>query len=402
MRFCEALCMNFIVWAIDDFNAMALMRQLGQCKDASILFLIIGSKKYAYKSKYCTNFFETKDLDDGFNYLKQHYSSESEKPILFTSGDNVMVYLDSHRDEIEKYIFIPGCTKKGDTEHYTDKFNMWNVAKKVGIDAPGCVLVSKKDIDNLSKIKYPCLIKPSHETPGFYNEFKFKMCNNEKKLKRTLKYVRETSLFVVQDFIKCENQLLVYGCRTPQKETVICGSMLVDRYSETGSSSHGVIKNDLFGLIDNKLIEAFLNEIDYVGLFSFEFGVKDNKAYFFEINLRNDGTSNLFFQSGANIPLYLAYSFTGKDRSELNIKSNSGEAIDDLYDYENVIKRRISKKQWKRDLDNSSYFKYYDKSDLAPYYGAKKGSKKQMIKDILLKKYRLFIVYWFSKLGLKK
>ena len=394
--------MNFIVWAIDDFNAMALMRQLGQHKDANILFLIIGSKRYAYKSKYCTNFIETKNLDDGFNYLKEHYTSESEKPILFTSGDNVMVYLDSHREEIEKHIFLPGCIKKGDTEYFTDKYNMWSVAKKVGMNVPGCILVSKKDANSLSNINYPCLIKPSHETPGFYNEFKFKMCKNEKKLKRTLKYVRESSSFVVQDFVKCENQLLVYGCRTPQKEAVICGSMLVDRYSETGSSSHGIIKSDLFGLIDKKLIEAFLNEIDYVGLFSFEFGVKDNKAYFFEINLRNDGTSNLFFQSGANIPLYLAYSFVGKDCSELNIKSNSGEAIDDLFDYENVIKRRISKKQWKRDLDNSSYFKYFDKGDLEPYFIAKKCSKKQMVKDILLKKYRLFIVYWFSKLGLKK
>ena len=394
--------MDFIVWAIDDFNAMALMRQLGQCKDAKILFLIIGTKKYAYKSKYCTRYVETKNIEEGFDYLKNNFKSESEKPVLFTSGDNVMVFLDHHRNEIEKYIYLPGCVKTGDTEFYTDKFNMWNVAKEVGMDVPGCILISKKDRNSLHNISFPCLIKPSHETPGFYNEFKFRICSNEKKLKHTLKYVRESSLFVVQDFIKCKNQLLVYGCRTPEGKTVICGSMLVDRYSETGSSSYGIIQSDLFGLLDKKLIEKFLEKINYIGLFSFEFGVSDNKTYFFEINLRNDGTSNLFFQSGANIPLYLAYSFLKKENSAINIKSSYGVAIDDLYDYENVIKKRLSKKQWKNDLDNSSFFKYYDKNDLEPYEEAKKGSKKQMRKDILLKKYRLLIVYWLGKLGLRK
>lgn len=394
--------MDIIVWAVDDFNAMALMRQLGQDSSCNILFLIIGNKRYAYKSKYCHKYIETNNIQDGFEYLKKTYKDKKNKPVLFTSGDNVMVFLDNHRNEIESYIYLPGCSKERDTEFYTDKFNMWSVAKEVGMDIPNCHLVSKKDRKNLDGIQFPCLIKPSHETPGLYNEFKFKVCKNAKKLSKTLKYVRETSTFVVQDYIQSEHQLLVYGCRTPQKQVVIAGSMLVDRYSETGSSSYGVIQNDTFGLLDTELVKKFLDRIDYVGLFSFEFGVSNNKPYFFEINLRNDGTSNLFFQSGANIPLFLAYSFLEKDCSGINTTSAKGIAIDDLYDYENVLKKRIKKEQWNEELQKSSYFKYYDKNDLEPYYEAKKGSKKQMRRDILLKKYRLFIVYIFSKMGLKK
>ena len=392
---------DIIVWAIDDFNAMALLRQLGQSENANILFLIIGKKRYAYKSKYCKRYIETSGLDEGYNYLLSNYSNKTTKPIIFTSGDNVMVYIDQHKKELEPYFYLPGCIKQGDTEFYTDKYNMWCVAKEVGMAVPNCVCINKKEKEKLANIKYPCLIKPSHETPGLYNEFKFRICKSEKKLIKTLKYVRSTSVFVVQDYIECKQQLLVYGCRTKDRNVIVSGSMLVDRFSETGSSSYGTISNDLFNLIDIGLINKFLDKIDYVGLFSFEFGVLNNKAYFFEVNLRNDGTSNFFFQSGSNIPLHLAYSFLDIDIN-VNTVSKEGIAIDDLYDYENVLKKRVTRKDWLKEFDEAKYFKYYDAQDLEPYVEAKKESKKQMKKDILLKKYRLMIVYIFGKLGLKK
>ena len=126
-----------------------------------------------------------------------------------------------------------------------------------------------------------------------------------------------------------------------------------------------------------------------------------NVPYFFEINLRNDGTSNFFYQSGSNIPLALAYVYYDIKDSVPTI-SERGIAIDELYDYENVLTKKISKKEWNNELSNAKYFKYYDKNDIEPYLIAKNGSKKQMRRDIFLKKYRLFIVYFLSKLGLRK
>ena len=393
---------TFIIWAVDDFNALALLRQLGQSTNATILFLIIGKKRYAYRSKYCHNYIETESLEEGYEYLLGNFNNLNDKPVIFTSGDNVMVFMDSHKEELEKRFYVPGCTKKGDTTFYTDKYNMWAVAKKVGMSVPKCIQIKKSDVPSLTGILYPCIIKPSHETPGYYNEFKFMICKNGKKFFNTMKRVRESSVFVVQELIVCKKQLLVYGCRTKSKKVIISGSMLVDRFSETGSSSHGEIQPGLHNLIEESLIEKFLDEIDYVGLFSFEFGVFDGKAYFFEINLRNDGTSNFFFQSGSNIPLILGYDFLNLDYDGICHKSNPGIAIDDLYDYENVLKKRLSKRQWNDEYKDANYFKYYDGDDVEPYAIAKAGSKKQMRIDIFLKKHRLFIVNVLSKLGLRK
>ena len=392
---------DYIIWAVDDFNSLALLRQLGQNKDARILFLIIGNKKYAYSSKYCKSFIETKSIEEGFDYLINNFEKTNVKPIIFTSGDNVMVFMDKHRNDLEARFVVPGCHKQGDTEFYTDKYNMWTMAKNVGMFVPDCILATKRNYEQISDLKYPCLIKPSHETPGYYNEFKFKICKNKKQLDKTFKYVRNESVFVIQELIRCKQQLLVYGCRTTEGEILLAGSMLVDRFSETGSSSRGTIDSGLFGLIKKDLLNSFLENIDYCGLFSFEFGVVDNKAYFFEINLRNDGTSNFFYQSGSNIPLAFANSIC-KNVDKKLVASKQGIAIDDLFDYENVIKKRIRKKEWKSDFKRASYFKYFDQNDLIPYKLAKRKSRTQMIKDILLKKYRIYFVHILTKIGLKK
>ena len=87
---------------------------------------------------------------------------------------------------------------------------------------------------------------------------------------------------------------------------------------------------------------------------------------------------------------------------EKGINSKQGFAIDDLYDYENVVVKRVSKKLWRQNFDGANYFKYYDSKDEDPFILAKKKSKKQILKDIFLKKYRLIIVFLFGRFGLKK
>lgn len=51
-------------------------------------------------------------------------------------------------------------------------------------------------------------------------------------------------------------------------------------------------------------LKVFINSIGYVGPFSVELGHSNNKNYFFEINLRNDGTSHYFYKAGIYIPYF--------------------------------------------------------------------------------------------------
>ena len=69
---------------------------------------------------------------------------------------------------------------------------------------------------------------------------------------------------------------------------------------------------------------------------------------------------------------------------------------------ENVYLRKIKKKVWKKDYSNATLFKYYDKNDVVPYIVAKKKKGLQIFKNIIVKRFRLHIVFFLDKMGLKK
>lgn len=389
-----------IVWSIDDFNTLGLMRELGGA-ELDLFFLVKGHAGFAVKSKYCKQYAETPTIEDGYKYLMENYVGASHKPVLIVSSDEIITFIDQHKEEFEKYFIIPGTTYKGNVEKYIDKNTMTALAEQIGILCPKSRAMTKDS--DISGIEYPCLIKPSHQKPGHYNEFKFKICKNERALKRTLRFVRSDSEFILQQYIPKKLDLLVYGCRMWDGNTVLAGAFIRDRWADSGSSSHGYFTKDIPVCADTSKIREFVETIDYHGPFSVEYGLLDDKAYFFEINLRNDGTSHYFYQAGANLPLAYVYSSVGLDYSEIPTEvSGTPCFIDELFDVENVLLGKIKRKTWKKDMAEATVFKYYDKDDVVPYEIAKKGRVKQILQDIILKRFRLYIVFVLDKIGLRK
>lgn len=391
---------KIIIWGVDDFNTLGLLREYGESQ-MDIFFLIKGKAAYACKSKYCSYFHLTKSNDEGLNYLLGNFTQEKNKPIILTSGDGIAVFIDQHKIELEKYFIIPGTSKQGLQEKYTDKNAMTQLAEEIGILCPKSRYCRWDS--NVNDCTYPCLIKPAHQKPGHYNEFKFKICNTKAELKRVLKMVRHDSEFILQDYIPKEKDLLVYGSRMWDGKTILAGAMIRDRWADSGSSSHGLITKNIPTCIDVVKISDFLDRIDYHGVFSFEYGMVGDKAYFFEVNLRNDGTSHYFYQSAANIPLAYAYSCVGEDYTQVNTEVIEDRwFIDEVFDFENVIKGIISKKQWKADMKQATVFKYYDKNDVEPWRYVMSSRWIQTAQDIILKRFRLYIIYILDKLGLRK
>lgn len=109
-----------IVWSIDDFNTLGLMRELGSAA-LDLLFLVKGSAGMAVKSKYCRNYVETATIEDGRSYLFEHFSGEEKKPILIIASDDIITYVDRHKDDFEKHFIVPGTTVKGKDENTSTK-----------------------------------------------------------------------------------------------------------------------------------------------------------------------------------------------------------------------------------------------------------------------------------------
>ena len=389
-----------IIWGADDFNTLGLLRQLNK-PEIDLFFLIKGGRSYASRSKYCTKSYQTKTIEEGYNYLLEVFTSEEYKPIIITSGDGIITFIDRHRQELEPYFILPGCSIQGMIERYIDKNNMTDLATKHGFLCPKSRFI-RWDSD-ISDVEYPCIVKPSHETPGHYNEFKTKVCSSAKELRKTLKHVRRESEFIVQQYIPKQLDLLVYGARMAGGEVVLAGSMVRDRFADSGSSSHGYMTSSIHSGANIHGIESFLSAIDYYGPFSFEYGLLEEQAYFFEVNLRNDGTSHYFYQAGANIPLAYVYSCAGLDYKQISTEvSSRSNFVDEVFDIENVLHGRLSYKQWKQDKTEATIYKYYDKEDEEPWRYVYKHRYQQIVQDLILKKYRLYIVRILEKFGLQK
>ena len=391
---------KIIIWGTDDFNTLGILRQFGQ-HNLDVLFLIKGKAGISTKSKFCRNFIETSTIVDGYNYLIHQFSNELLKPIIITSGDDIITFIDVHSDVLKNFFILPGSKQQGLIERYIDKNNMTALANEVGIKCPQSKFIKyDSSIDN---IIYPCIIKPSHEKVGRYNEFKVRKCTNREDLRKILKLVNKESEFIVQQYIPKEKEVLLYGGRMADGNTIIAGAFIKDRLLKSGPGSHGIVTDKIPKSINLHMISLFLEKIDYIGPFSFEYGIIGNNAYFFEVNLRNDGTSHYFYQAGAIILLAYVYSCVGLDYSKISTKVvGDNRFIDEVYDIENIITFRVSYAKWKLDRKEATIFRFYSKDDDMPYRYLRKFRLINILISIFLTRFRIYIVRIGEKFGLKK
>ena len=201
----------------------------------------------------------------------------------------------------------------------------------------------------------------------------------------------------LQEFIPIEGEILINGCRTWDKKITIAGTSYRDRF--LNDISHGQIKKGISELVDINLVKSMLERIDYYGLFSFEFGKSKGKAYFFETNLRNDGTTYSFYRAGANLPLLWIYSSAGLDYSSVpSTVTKDVWYMDDLFDCLNIRKGVVSKEQWQNERKEAEVFRYYDENDLAPWKYVNHRRHLLRLKRLLLDRYRSQIVSILDRL----
>lgn len=387
---------KIILWSSDNYNSLGLLRQLGG-REFELFFLMLGkptgcaSSSKFFPASHCVN-----TIEEGYIFLLAHYSPSDNKPLIITPSDEIIEFIDQKKAELSKYFLLPGTRESGKLTWTDNKNNMTELAAEHGFLIPDSILC-KWDSD-ISNAKYPCIIKPAHTTPGHRNEFKYKICKSENELRNVLQYVRHESEFILQQYIPKESVALIYGARLSKGDTITCGTLFKDRFAACGDGTHGLITSALPNGVTIEQIDSFLSDIEYCGLFSVEYGLYNGQAYFFEVNLRNDGTSHFFYQAGANIPLAWVYDMFGMDNSSIctQVKKDAWY-IDEVFDIANVWNRTISRQEWEKEREHASVFKYFDPEDTKPYFSMKQQRIKKILLDSFVKKYRLYIVYLMDK-----
>lgn len=380
---------KIVIWGDDHHNALGLLRMLGG-RGFDILFLVhLVNNKIATSSKYCEKYYVAKGIYDALSYLTQNYTDKNNKAVLLFTADKFSEAANKNLSRLKDFFIVSGPSKEGLLSEIDDKYTMGMMAAECGITIPETILIPADSIDAVNN--YPAIIKPC--SPAV-KDFKTQIVKNRKQLTAVAKSFVHGKRYVIQPFIQKEADGLVYGCRTWDGNTQLAGICVRNRWSEDGCGSFGYITDVIPDSISITGIDDFLKKIDFHGLFSVEYALTNENAYFYEFNLRNDGTSVLFYNAGSNIALAYVNSCFGIEE-KVHTKVNGKQYLmHEILDKFNIYDGNVSRKQWIKEKEKVTLHFLYDPDDMRPYEIQKSKETQTFIHHVISRS-------WINRLRLK-
>lgn len=331
---------NVIVIGPDHYNTLWLVRSLGMAKMCPFVIILSPNKNsFVVKSKYCRDSVIVSNEESLLNFLMNNEFSD--RQIVLSSSDGVAMFLDSYLEILKDKYIIPNCNnKQGELSYWMNKDKMVAKAAECGLSVPKSISLTPKSFDNTTEFTFPCLIKPEQSAVASKNDFQ--ICHNAEELNFAITNIKDKCpSILIQEYIKPEYEYLVYGVSTDEEICLPGGLRKIHTCADMnnlGMMSYACLSNEIPEQIgDFEKIKEFIRAIGYKGLFSVEFLITKEEAYFLEINLRNDGTCYITTQAGINMPALWVYSCLGKDASKLS---------------------RVFKRQYTYGMNEINYLKY--------------------------------------------
>lgn len=354
---------TIIIFGSHGYNTLGTIHCMAEKGIDLLLLLVKGSRlcNVTQHSRFVKEMQMVDSVSQGLQWLVEH-REELKGSVIYPTSDGAESELDNHYDTLCPYFSFPNAGEQGGVNRLMDKELQIEMAEKAGLHT----LEMFKKV-NGEGVKYPCLIKARKSIVGGKGEMK--VCQSEKELLAALKDSPFAHSLFVQEYIDKEYDLLLVGCRFANGEVIIPGIFKKERWYRS-DGSFGLISTDVnhyFSQLDEA--KDFVTSLHYVGPFSIEFGVKDGKAYFYEINLRNDGTSHYFHRAGIYIPYWFYLSCNGALHPyELPHKKSEYCFIDEFGDIANLFSADLSLSKWVADFRKAKVYKFYVSYDKIPFY----------------------------------
>lgn len=360
-----------IVVGNNHHNTLGLVRSLGRGGFNVSCFVVDEAidRSFVEKSKYIHFFKLFKTFESLLVYLKEK-KTETLVPI-FTTSDEGAEFLDLHYGELSKNYLLNNCGhKQGGISHWMNKEIMLAKAQECGLRIPKGSIVKTNafEIDQFKDFVFPCIIKPHKSSVA--GKTNFRICEDCQQLKNALLEISNVcDQAIVQEYINRDYEFLMMGMRSSRTgDIVLPGGLhklrVCKRTKSLGMFAYAYTTPDIEQSIDVNALKRFLESIEYDGIFSVEFMIAQDKAYFLEINLRNDGTQFCFEGAGVNLPLIWSKLSMNEDESSQNKRLEKKYCMVEV----NYVKNM----DWHHPLTalkeflNTNLFAIWDKRDWKP------------------------------------
>ncbi len=362
----KLITQKVIVYGVSHPTTLQVIRSIGR-KGIKVFLISIGkvNKDVLHFSCYVESYIIFDSYTEGIEFLLNSQCITT-KPLILVSGDDAAIAIDSHKDELSQKYIVPGSSKYS-IEYLMRKDVMNSMAANVGLNVPNSKLLHRGEE---CELRYPILLKPAISVEGSKNDIK--ICRTKEELDD---YWRKTNLYNVlaTEFIEKDYEVCILCAKLKDTPSVISGVVKKLRHMPLiyGARSFAIIlKCESIPIIPYSKICKLIENTCFSGLLSIELLIKDNQAWFVELNYRADGNMMAYTDAGCNLP----YNCYLESIGELNnVPSKTNKISKEIYimtesDFYHVTKYHdVSFAQWISDLKKSSSFIVWDKHDLMPF-----------------------------------
>ena len=348
-----------IVIGYEHRNTLGLVRSLGEAGLKPVVVCLSPKSVMVASSKYVGEFFYVDEQKLG-TFLLENFKDELEKPVVMFSADMAISLVEKAGEPLKKKFFL--FSSNGNLSQYIDKERTRKIAEDCGLLTPQTHIITKDTIEDV--YSYPCLIKARSSLIA--NKSENKLINSFEELKEKVTPGIEYQL---QEYIDKDYELLLPWCALPNGDVIDSGVLRKFRQYpwNKGGTSYAVLEESYkYPEVDKEAVKRLVNMIGYSGLFSVELAVKDGKAYFLEMNVRNDATGYVVTRAGLNLPYIWYQSVIGGDY-EINKCTYPTYMMADDVDYKNVYDGKITRDKWLEDLAKTDCYLLYNDKDIKPY-----------------------------------
>lgn len=355
-----------IVFGNDHTNSVGVIQSLGKAGYKSIGLLFGTKSGFVSSSKYTIGVIAANNAQTCIDKLLKNIPPNEDKTPIIACCDTAALILEKNANRLKEY-FIFGYATSFSLDYLAKKENQVRLATEAGFNVPkSWNLRNTKEIPN--DITYPCIIKPLVSCEGAKSDIR--VCRTKAELENNLNTLGHTKNVLLQQYIDRDYEISILGCGLSSGKCIIPAVehklTLYPKYvgleclANMQPLEDGPIKT---------CIEKLVSKTGYVGLFSIEMMhcKEDQKFYFTEINLRNDGAEALVTKYGANLPLNHIENLLGLPLTEQK-EFHPGYYIWDMHHFLSFIHGDISIVTWIKEIKKSNGFMLYSKEDKKPFF----------------------------------
>lgn len=349
----------------DHYNPLAIIRSLGEEGIKPIVLLCAEHPHLVQHSKYIGELHIFKTIEEGLEYLIDHYCNEPLKPFIYNGSDDITLLLDKNYDRLKDHFYF--TNGQGGIEKYLQKYDITQLAKECGVGIPKEELLEVGVMP--TSLKYPVFTKAATSAGGGVWKDQAFICETEDDLKEAYENIKADKI-LVQEFIRKKNELCIDGISINAGEQVFmpygCGY-----YRFIPGSYGNYMKFTPF--VDKELTEKITNIIrgaKFTGIFCIEFMIGPNdELYFLEVNFRHSGWGYAFTYGGFNLPFRWAVSVLDNKLYIDNFKRiNSFDAMSEFSDFVDCRKyHKLSLFRWLSEFRKCECTLIYNNKDMKPF-----------------------------------